>query len=57
MMNANKNGIIDDYFMTYVRGDIPKMGKCWNCAKILYFMLNLYDTLDTNVIEKERGKH
>ena len=29
MMNANEDGIIDDYFMTYVRGDIPNMGKCW----------------------------
>ena len=57
VMNANENEIIDDCFMTYVRGDIPKIRKCWNSAKTLYFMLNLYDTLDTNVTKKERGKH
>ncbi|GMN46146.1 hypothetical protein TIFTF001_015324 [Ficus carica] len=57
VMNANEDGIIDDCFMTYVRGDIPKMRRYWNGATALYFMLNLYDTLDTNVTKKERGKH
>ncbi|GMN47334.1 hypothetical protein TIFTF001_016510 [Ficus carica] len=33
------------------------MGKCWNGAKALYFPYNLYDILDINVAEKERGKH
>ncbi|GMN31897.1 hypothetical protein TIFTF001_049727, partial [Ficus carica] len=57
VMNANEAGIIYDALMTYVKGDIPKMGKCWNDKKALYFMYNLYDILDTNVTEKERGKH
>ncbi|GMN68296.1 hypothetical protein TIFTF001_037353 [Ficus carica] len=57
VMNANEDEIIYDSLMTYVKGDISKMGKCCNGAKALYFMYNLYDILDTNVTEKERGKH
>ncbi|GMN56995.1 hypothetical protein TIFTF001_026110 [Ficus carica] len=57
VMNANEDVIIYDALMTYVKGDTPKMGKCWNGKKTLYFMYNLYDILDTNVTEKERGKH
>ncbi|GMN72655.1 hypothetical protein TIFTF001_052045 [Ficus carica] len=57
VMNANEDGIIYDALMTYVKGDNPKMGKCWNGAKALYFPYNLYDISDTNVAEKERGKH
>ncbi|GMN70198.1 hypothetical protein TIFTF001_039241 [Ficus carica] len=30
VMNANEDGIIYDALMTYVKGDTPKMGKCWN---------------------------
>ncbi|GMN60537.1 hypothetical protein TIFTF001_029630 [Ficus carica] len=56
-MNADEDGIIYDALMTYVKGDTPKMGKCWNGKKALYFMYNLYEMLDTNVTEKERGKH
>ncbi|GMN48162.1 hypothetical protein TIFTF001_017347 [Ficus carica] len=54
---ANEAGIIYDPLMTYVKGDTPKMGKCWNGKNALYFMYNLYDILDTNVTEKERGKY
>ncbi|GMN73722.1 hypothetical protein TIFTF001_052228 [Ficus carica] len=57
VMNVNEDGIIYDALMTYVKGDTPKMGKCWNGKKAFYFMYNLYDILDTNVTEKERGKH
>ncbi|GMN22768.1 hypothetical protein TIFTF001_047482 [Ficus carica] len=57
VMNANEDGIIYDALMSYVKGDNPKMGKCWNGAKALYFPYNLYDISDTNVAEKERGKH
>ncbi|GMN54192.1 hypothetical protein TIFTF001_023319 [Ficus carica] len=57
VMNANEDGIIYDALMTYVKGDNLKMGKCWNGAKPLYFPYNLYDISDTNVAEKERGKH
>ncbi|GMN64216.1 hypothetical protein TIFTF001_033303 [Ficus carica] len=57
VMNANEDGIIYDALMTYVKGNNPKMGKCWNGAKALYFPYNLYDISDTNVAEKERGKH
>ncbi|GMN27153.1 hypothetical protein TIFTF001_049347 [Ficus carica] len=32
VMNANEDGIIYDALMTYVKGDTPKMGKCWNAA-------------------------
>ncbi|GMN38519.1 hypothetical protein TIFTF001_007750 [Ficus carica] len=57
VMNANEDSIIYDALMTYVKGDNPKMEKCWNGAKALYFPYNLYDISDTNVAEKERGKH
>ncbi|GMN37405.1 hypothetical protein TIFTF001_042636 [Ficus carica] len=57
VMNANEDGIIYDALMTYVKGDNPKMEKCWNGATALYFLYNLYDISDTNVAEKERGKH
>ena len=57
VMNANEDGIIYDDLMTYVKGDSPKMGKCWNGATALYFPYNLFDMLDTDVAEKERGKH
>ena len=57
VMNANEDGIIYDDLMTYVKGDSPKMGKCWNGATALYFPYYLFDMLDTDVAEKERGKH
>ena len=57
VMNANEDHIIYDALMTYVQGNSPKMGKCWNGATALYFPYNLFDMLDTDVSEKERGKH
>ena len=56
VMNANDDAICDS-LMTYVKGDSPRMGKCWNGAKAIYFPYNLYDISDTDVAEKERGKH
>ncbi|GMN19570.1 hypothetical protein TIFTF001_050941 [Ficus carica] len=56
VMNANDDAIYDS-LMSYVKGDSPRMGKCWNGAKAIYFPYNLYDISNTNVAEKERGKH
>ncbi|GMN19897.1 hypothetical protein TIFTF001_045249 [Ficus carica] len=56
VMIANDDAIYDS-LMSYVKGDSPRMGKCWNGAKAIYFPYNLYDISDTNVAEKEQGKH
>ena len=57
VMNASEDFNIYDDLMMYTRGDSPKMGKSWNGAKALYFPYNLFDMLDTDVTDKERGKH
>ena len=57
VMNAAEDGTVYDDLMAYVRGDSPQMGKCWNGVKAFYFPYNLFDMLDTDVAEKERGKH